>query len=214
MDVLKKYKHFVNEAVDSDKEMRSIQDVPGDVIETSKKIAGDMFDRVKKPTFEYVPGKGLIMSFFVTEQDFQYIDTSEPLKLEVSEGAKKKRIYDVTLNYLDRTSETFEVKYLVTFEMPVEELSDEDMYDEDDDDNIDEYEEDTEVDAVYQRLMGDWRKKQSREGKNTNPGEGTRKKLLKLAKEELGKEDEDWEDEKKAKVEDIDEFPNFYDEDE
>jgi hypothetical protein len=210
MDMLRKYKHFINEAVDSDKELKSMQDVPGDVIETAKKIAGDMFDRVKKPTFEYVPGTGLIMSFFVTEQDFKYIDEDEELKLEVSEGAKKKRIYDVILTYVDRISETFEVKYLVNFDMP--EISDEDI--EDDEMDVEEYSADDEVDSVFQRLMGEWRNKQRKEGKNTDPGEGTRKRLLKQAKEEVGLEDEDWEDEKKAKIEDIDRFPNFYDEDE
>jgi len=163
MDILRKYKHFVNESVDSDKEVKTIADVPPDVIETARKIAGDMFDRVRKPVFSIEP-EGLVMTFCVSEQDFKYIDVNEPLKLEVSEGAKKKRIYDVTLNYLDRISEMFEVKYVVNFDM----FEDTDI----EEDDLEE-EDDPEVLTLYKSLIKQWKE----ENGNKNPGEGTRKRL-------------------------------------
>jgi hypothetical protein len=204
MDILRKYRHFVNEAVDSDKEARSLDDVPNEVIETAKKIAGDIFDRVKKPKFEFVPDEGLVMSFYVTEQDFQYIDPNEQLTLEVTEGAKKKRMYEVTLDYLERASETYEVKYIVNFDMVVDgPYDDEDDLDEDDDDLIEDEIGDSEVDAVYQRLLKEWRRNQSKKKGNLDPGEGTRKRLLNQAKQEVYGEDDEW-DENKSEIEDID----------
>jgi hypothetical protein len=135
MDILKNYKLFlnINEAVDSDKEVGSLADVPPEVIETSKKIASDIFDRVTKPTFEYLPGKGLVMKFKVTPQDFEYIDENEPLTLDITEGARRKRTFDVTLTYLDRISESMEVQYLVSFEM-IELGAGDEGFDEDDED--------------------------------------------------------------------------------
>jgi hypothetical protein len=136
MDILRNYKNFLKESVDSDKDIKSVDDVPSEVIETAKKIASDIFDRVKKPTFEFIPGKGLVMKFYITDQDFNYIDKEEPLTLDVTEGARKKRTFDVTLNFLDAISETFEVKYIVEFDM-LEMGPDEDDYDDDDEEGED-----------------------------------------------------------------------------
>jgi hypothetical protein len=149
MNILRDYRHFINEAVDSDKELNSLNDVPNEVIETAKKIALDMFDKVRKPTFEFVKGQGLTMKFFVTEQDFKYIDEDSNLTLNVTKGAKLKRMYDVSLIYLDRITETLEVEYLVSFNM-LEESPSEDDFDEDDEDVIvdDDYE-NIDPDDVY-----------------------------------------------------------------
>lgn len=138
MDIMKKYRHFVNEAVDSDKELRSMNDVPQEVITTATKIAKDMFDRVRKPTFQYT-NDGLIMKFFVTEKDFQYVEEDEDLTLDVTQGAKMKRTYDVTLKLLDKITETFEIIYLVTFDLSTNTMPEEIDDDEDLDDTEDDY---------------------------------------------------------------------------
>ena len=142
MSVLRKYKYFVNEAVDSDKEVKSLKDVPADVIESAKKIASDMFDKVKKPTFEIIKGTGLVMIFAITEQDFYYIDRNEPLTLDMTEGAKKKRTYDVTLTFLEGITETYEVSYVVNFSM----FEDTDIEDFDDEDG------DVDVEDSYEKI--------------------------------------------------------------
>jgi len=116
MDVLRKYNHFINEAVDNDKDVKSMNDVPDEVIAIARKIATDMYDRVGRPTFEFRQGEGVLMRFFVTEQDFRFIDENENLTLDMAEGARMKRGYDVILIYNDRISETFELQYIVTFE--------------------------------------------------------------------------------------------------
>lgn len=134
MSIIKKYKIFVNESIDSGNDIKQISDVPKEVFETSKKIVSDIYDKVRKPTFEIEPENGLVLKFVITEQDFNYVDTENQLTLDLGEGAKKKRTYDVTLTYLDKISETFEIKYKVDFEMS--ELSSDDEYivdDEDDD---------------------------------------------------------------------------------
>jgi hypothetical protein len=214
MDILRKYKHFINEAVDSDKEVKGLNDVPNEVIESAKKIVGDMFDRVRKPTFEYEPGTGLVMKFQVTQQDFNYIDENEPLTLDVTEGARKKRTYDVKLTYLDSVSETYEIQYVVNFEM-FEFEGDEDIDDEDEDElNF----EDDEVTAKYQELVAQWK---SEQGPNTNqnPGEGTRKRLWAQARKEAGDSEEYFDEDEadfnikkgKIKIQDLDEVEDFED---
>jgi len=55
------------------------------------------------------------MQFQVTQQDFNYADDSDPLTLDLTDGARKKRNFDVTLTYLDGISETFELQYVVSF---------------------------------------------------------------------------------------------------
>ena len=139
MDILRNYKHFINEAVDTDKQIKSLADVPTEVIESAKKIATDMFDRVRKPIFEFVPNTGIIMKFQVTQQDFNFTDDSDPLTLDLTEGARKKRNFDVTLTYIDSISETFELQYLVSFNTnQIEEVLEED--DDEDVEVNDEYE--------------------------------------------------------------------------
>lgn len=148
MNILKKYNNFINESVDSDRELKSLIDVPTEVFETAKRIANDIFDRVRKPEFEYVQNK-LILKFVVTEADFRYIDEDEHLTLD--DGVKKKRMYDVSLEYIDRISETFEVKYRVKFEM-IEDTDDDDFDNDDDDDDVivdDEYEKPAPEDLEY-----------------------------------------------------------------
>jgi len=139
MDILRNFDNFINEGsktsnsiVDSDKEMKSFKDVPSEVFETSKRILNDIFDRVRKPVFEYDKNKGLIVKFFISETDFKYIDEDEILTLD--EGVRKKRTYDVSLEYLNRITETFEVEYRVRFEML--EDTDEEEYLEDENDDI------------------------------------------------------------------------------
>lgn len=132
MDILRNYKYFLKESVDSDKEVKSIEDVPKEVIETSKKIALDIFDRVRRPIFEYDPKNGVVMRFNVTQQDFEFIDENEDLTLDIGEGARKKRTFDVTLKYLDRISEFYEVKYIVEFEM----ITDDEIEDFEDDEDV------------------------------------------------------------------------------
>lgn len=116
MEILRKYRHFINESVDTNKEVKSLTDVPQEVMDIAKKIALDMFDRVRKPIFDIEQGVGLIMKFSVTEQDFQYANDSEPLTIDLTENARKKRNFDVSLSYYDSISETYEVQYIVTFE--------------------------------------------------------------------------------------------------
>lgn len=127
MDILRNYKYFIKESVDTDKQVKSLADVPTEVIESAKKIASDIFDRVRKPIFEFIPGTGLVMKFQVTQQDFNFADDSESLTLDLTEGARKKRNFDVSLTYIDGISETFELQYLVTFNTnQVEEFEDND----------------------------------------------------------------------------------------
>lgn len=140
MNILRNYRNFINESIDSDKEVKDIDDIPVEVKETARKIVGDMFYRVKKPSFE-ITSEGIVMKFIVTDQDFNFIDENETLTLDVTEGAKRKRTYDVSLTFIDKVSETFEVSYLVTFEM-LELLPD---------DDFDEDEEDVIVDDPYER---------------------------------------------------------------
>jgi len=216
MDILRKYKNFINEAVDSDKEIKTMADVPNEIMETARKIAGDMFDRVKKPTFDFINGKGLVMTFNVTEQDFYYIEPNEILELDMTEGAKRKRTYDVTLKYLDRSTETFEVKYLVIFEMFEFEADDDDLEDNDDDDyddieDIDFQGDDDEMISRYDMLLKNWKLNQAKNKLNIEPGEGTRKRLMNQAKKEVMDEDYFDEDEAhmnilkgKYKIDDID----------
>lgn len=137
MDILKKYKRFINESVDTNNEVNELSDVPQEVIETAKKIASDIFDKVRKPSFDFKKGEGLIMKFNVTVQDFKFADSEEPLKLDMTEGARKKRTYDVTLTYYDSISETYEVQYLVSFE-PMKNVGiiDIDNYNDEDDEDV------------------------------------------------------------------------------
>lgn len=132
MDILRNYKHFINESLD----IKTLADVPNEVMESAKKIAGDIFDRVRKPTFELLP-EGLVLKFFVTGQDFNFADNTEQLTLDLTEGARKKRNYNVTLTYLEGVSETFELTYLVTFEEYSGQQPIETIEDEDEDDNYD-----------------------------------------------------------------------------
>jgi len=113
MEILKKYKYFINEAVDNDKDLSNLKDVPGEVYTGVKKIILGVFDKIKKPMFKILPDKGLIYSFIVTEEDFKYIDPNENLTLEID---KKKNQYEITLVLLDQISETFEVQYIVNFQ--------------------------------------------------------------------------------------------------
>jgi len=113
MEILKKYKYFINEAVDNDKELSNPKDVPGEVYTGVKKIIQGVFDKIKKPMFKILPDKGLIYSFIATEEDFKYIDPNENLTLEID---KKKNQYEITLVLLDQISETFEVQYIVNFQ--------------------------------------------------------------------------------------------------
>lgn len=219
MNILRNYKYFINEAVDSNDEARSLEDIPNDVFETARKIAGDMFDRVRKPSFEFIPGTGLVMKFIVTQQDYHFIDENEPLKLEVTEGAKRKRTYDVELVYLDSISETFEVSYLVNFnmyEMSEDEIDDYDDDEDDDDEDLEDFDDiEDEVASRYKRIVSDWKKG----SENKKPGEGTRKRLMKQAKQDLGQDldefDED-EMERNIKPEEIDDqyIQDLSDEDE
>lgn len=143
MSIIKKYKLFINESADSSNEIKQMSDVPQEVIDISKKIASDIYDKVKKPIFEIEDGIGLVMKFNTTEQDFNYIDSEQPLKLDLGDGARRKRSYDVTLIFIDKISETFEVKYKVDFEMLENDI------DEDDIDDIDEDDIDNEIKDDY-----------------------------------------------------------------
>ena len=136
-EIIKNYKRFVNESVSSD--IKSMLDVPKEVIETAKRIADGVYDRVKRPTFEFVNDKGLIMKFGVTDKDFIYIDKSQDLSLDLNSAAMGKRGFNVTLVYEDKISETFEVKYLVVFE-PNEGPSPTINDDDEDNDFVDDYE--------------------------------------------------------------------------
>lgn len=191
MDILKKYKNFINEVVDSDKEIKIMADVPNEVIETARKIAIDIYDKVKKLSFDFIPGKGLIMTFQVTEQDFYYIEPNEILELDMTVGSKRKRTYDVALKYFNRSTETFEVKYLVMFEMF--EFKDEEYFEDDDDDyddidDIDFQGDDDEIISRYDKLLKNWKLIQAKNKLNIEPDDGTRKRLMKQAKKEVMEE--------------------------
>lgn len=139
MNILRNYRHFINEAVDTDKEIKSLTDVPTEVIDSTKEILNGIFDKVRKPSFDFIKGK-LVVKFQATQQDFNFADDTEPLTLDLTEGARKKREYDVVLTYLDGTSETFELQYVVSFNPnKIEGVDDYDDYD-DDVEVIDEYE--------------------------------------------------------------------------
>ena len=134
MDILRKYKQFINEAVDTNKEVKTLADVPTEVIKTAKEIAKSIYDEVRKPVFELCP-EGILMKFGVSSQDFKFIEENEPLSLDVTKGAKEKRTYNVVLEYYDQITEMFEVQYIVKFEMNefVDDVDDDDEDDESDD---------------------------------------------------------------------------------
>lgn len=136
-DIIKNYKRFVNESIDPN--IKSISDVPEEIFMTAKKIAGDYYDKTKKPTFILDPDKGLIMKFGVTDKDFNFVN-EEDLKLDLNTAAKRKRDYKVVLIYDNSITETQEIQYIVNFEPN----TDEDNIDFDDENNeedfIDEYE--------------------------------------------------------------------------
>ena len=148
MKVLRNFDNFVNESImqplshmiDSDEYVKSLKDVPHEVIQTSKKIVNSVFDRVRKPKFEYVPNKGIMFNFFVNEQDFKYIDQDEVLTL--GKGVNKNKIYDVTLEYVDKITETFEAIYKVKFKIIGDDENNDFLVDDDDENNdfVDEYE--------------------------------------------------------------------------
>ena len=139
MDILRKYKHFINETVDNNKEVKTLVDVPTEVIKISKEIAKSIYDEVKKPIFE-ICQDGILMKFGVSSQDFNFVEEDEPLTLEATKGVKEKRTYDVILEYYDKITETFEVQYIVKFEMNefVDDTDDTDDNDEEDGDDEDE----------------------------------------------------------------------------
>jgi hypothetical protein len=145
MEIIKNYKKFMslNESLESDKDMKSMLDVPKEVIETAKEISSSMFDKVRKPHFEF--SEGLLMKFFVTPQDLNFIDENAKLRLDISKKARMKREYDVYLVFIDSITETCEVKYKVVFNTFQNELGQEigeEEADDDlmDDDEMDEYE--------------------------------------------------------------------------
>lgn len=138
MELIKNYKNFmnINEAVDNYKDAKSINDIPKEVIETAKEIAVSMFDKVRKPHFEFA--EGLMMKFFVTPQDLNFIDEDAKLKLDKSKTARMKRTYDVYLIFIDSITENCEVKYKVIFNT-FDEFEDDGIEEEDDDDLMDDY---------------------------------------------------------------------------
>ena len=117
MEILKNYKSFIKESVDSISEVSSMNDVPVEVKKIAENIANQYYDKVMKPEFEFRKGTGLVFIFKVTPQDFNYIDENEPLKLDLGEKSLRKRKYDVTLTYFDSISETHEVSYIVDFDL-------------------------------------------------------------------------------------------------
>lgn len=111
MEILKKYKNFLNEA--SSDNITNIKDVPQEVINGAKKIILGIFDRVSRPRFEILPDKGLVYFFTVTPTDYRFIDYDEVLTLDKSQ--KRGVPYDISLTINDAVSETFEVSYIVDF---------------------------------------------------------------------------------------------------
>jgi len=135
-NIIKDYKRFVNESVDSS--IKSITDIPEEVFMTAKKIAADYYDKTRKPVFEFSPEKGLLMKFGVTDKDFRFAEEGT-LELDLNTAAKRKRDYNVTLIYDDKITETEEVQYIVKFEPNTEPYIEVDGEDEDND-FVDEYE--------------------------------------------------------------------------
>ena len=140
MSIIKNYKRFLTESLDPS--IKSLEDVPEEVIQTAKRIANDFFDRVRKPIFELDSNKGLIFRFEITEQDFLMIDEEEDLTLDLNQTARGKRSNDVTLVFDDKISETYQVTYIVNFDAKSEHILDDENLEDDDDDEdfIDDYE--------------------------------------------------------------------------
>jgi hypothetical protein len=136
---LKKYKNFINESVNSEMSINNMNDVPNEVISTSKSIANGLFDKVKKVSFRIDDDKNLIIKFGITEQDFKYIDQDEDLTSDLNDGAKKKRLYDVSLTFLNSISETYEVEFIVNFHLKTDDNKIELDINDDDDDMDDNY---------------------------------------------------------------------------
>ncbi len=136
MNILKNYKNFINENINNFEQINNINELPKEVLETSKKIVMDIFDKVKKPNFYLNEDGDVILKFTITENDFSYIDKDEVLTLDLNLGAKKKRNYDVSLTYFDQISETYEVEYKVNFDLKLTKDNDSMLkaYDDDDDD--------------------------------------------------------------------------------
>lgn len=80
-------------------------------------------------------------------------------------------------------------------------IDDDDDFDEDDDDELVDEEEDKspEVSAKYKELVLKWKEEQKNNGKNTSPGQGTRKKLLKQAKNEINNKNNNFNMKKSSK---------------
>jgi hypothetical protein len=121
MDIIRKYKLYLEKVSNSSESIKNIEDLPEEVKETSLQIIKDMFERVKKPTFEIHSNYGIVIKFDVTENDFRFTDENEKLELDISEGSKRKRTYDVVLVPVDlkdfKVSETFSLMYEIQYEL-------------------------------------------------------------------------------------------------
>lgn len=147
MEILKTYKYFINESTDNNLELKRIEDVPHEVLAGVRKIIQGIYDRTTKPRFE-VSNKGLVFTFVATPTDFRFIEYDEVLTLDGSQ--KRGNPYDIKLKVIDTISETFEVSYLVEYNLkgfndipPV--MDDEDL----DDDLIDNIDDGTEEDEEF-----------------------------------------------------------------
>jgi len=84
--------------------------IPEEVLIETKEIITDNFDQAKKFKID-----DDVVSFVVTQLDFEYLDPDMELKSEFSPGVAKKRKYDVNLTFIDSNEETNAVYYKINF---------------------------------------------------------------------------------------------------
>lgn len=111
-EILNFEKYFEGRSPEKDLEVIHY-DIPDEVKKTSLKILHGMFDKVKDVTF-YVDSNGVpYVEFGVNEEDFKFIEPSTDLEMDVSDGVRRKRHYDVTLKFNDK----FEDDKIVLYEI-------------------------------------------------------------------------------------------------
>jgi len=89
--------------------------LPDGVSKSALIIARSMYEKVKKHSFFEEDGEYFI-KFQISDMDYKYVDPSEVLQLDLSDGAMDKREYYVELAYDDQIPSSKEVVYKIIFE--------------------------------------------------------------------------------------------------
>jgi hypothetical protein len=113
-------------------------EIPESVKDITISILQGIFDKVKKPFFYMNNDNESFVEFGVTGIDFRFIDETQKLEMDLSDNVKKKRDFDVILEFVDKfdDDDEYTVLYKIDYTETIdnEDMDDEDMDDEDMDD--------------------------------------------------------------------------------